>query len=674
MSQGHRGVLRWLLRLLGAPLVVEALFTGEPWPITLPGALRTLPATGECTELERPAAMAHLESWLEPTPPLPEAYLQLIQRLQESNDDDEDILDLSRYEALPELFIDPLEGSPLAVGYHEIHCHFRGGVPYHSLWSAWREDRRMRGELKRPEHRVLKGRVNGCTWGELVDEALFLRAPAVFSVGSQSVMMEEIELEAVIDALGPLNPGDHLPIARYLAVCIGLRQRLIHQRDTAGLDNFVRSYRRYSKVQKGRPGSSEALLHALLNRMAQDQIASVEIRPTLDIKRADTARKLRRLARAHKSWLRLDDQHPMAMGLVPSLLKTEALPQATAADQQQIWMRQTEGLLRLLEIDPLLRHYVVGLDAAGSEQGIPPRLFAPAFAQVRQYNQRHGVLNQRPGRDVHKESLTPDSSVPFVRLGLTMHAGEDFADPITGLRHIWEALKFLRLGPGDRLGHALAAGLDGDLNKGALQQMLHRRAMDPNFGATRWSRQRFRVAKPIGAHILDLAWQIQCLGLQPALQTALANALARAYAEPTRARSLQVAALSSDLHLPIPAVHFDSLNTLEPEDHIWIELDESWMLRFDLLRSQVRAAMRRGQIVVESCPTSNIAVANLHTHLVDAFHRANIRVAIATDDPGVFGAYPLSELSRFQNAPERFLEKVIAQSQHASFMRHLESP
>lgn len=46
-----------------------------------------------------------------------------------------------------------------------------------------------------------------------------------------------------------------------------------------------------------------------------------------------------------------------------------------------------------------------------------------------------------------------------IRLGLTVHAGEDFADPMTGLRNIWEAAVNLDLGEGDRIGHALAAGL-----------------------------------------------------------------------------------------------------------------------------------------------------------------------------------------------------------------------
>ena len=48
----------------------------------------------------------------------------------------------------------------------------------------------------------------------------------------------------------------------------------------------------------------------------------------------------------------------------------------------------------------------------------------------------------------------------FSNLGITYHAGEDFLDITDGLRAIDETILFLNYSPGDRIGHALALGID----------------------------------------------------------------------------------------------------------------------------------------------------------------------------------------------------------------------
>jgi len=70
------------------------------------------------------------------------------------------------------------------------------------------------------------------------------------------------------------------------------------------------------------------------------------------------------------------------------------------------------------------------------------------------------------------DGLAQLPNIPPIRLGVTMHVGEDFVDPMTGLREIWEAIDHLALHSGDRLGHALAAALDPKL----LRQLLERRS------------------------------------------------------------------------------------------------------------------------------------------------------------------------------------------------------
>lgn len=85
---------------------------------------------------------------------------------------------------------------------------------------------------------------------------------------------------------------------------------------------------------------------------------------------------------------------------------------------------------------------VVGIDAANSEIYCRPEVFAPAFRFLR----NHKIINgfeQRPND-----------------LNITFHVGEDFFDVADGLRAVEEAMIFLNLRNGDRLGHCLALGTD----------------------------------------------------------------------------------------------------------------------------------------------------------------------------------------------------------------------
>lgn len=85
---------------------------------------------------------------------------------------------------------------------------------------------------------------------------------------------------------------------------------------------------------------------------------------------------------------------------------------------------------------------VVGIDAANSEIFARPEVFAQAFRFLRGH-EVFSVDHDRPSD-----------------LNITYHVGEDFLDVADGLRAVEEALIFLGMRNGDRLGHALALGTD----------------------------------------------------------------------------------------------------------------------------------------------------------------------------------------------------------------------
>lgn len=79
---------------------------------------------------------------------------------------------------------------------------------------------------------------------------------------------------------------------------------------------------------------------------------------------------------------------------------------------------------------------IKGIDVAGNDFETSPDYFAPLFDRFRE---------------------------EFEIKHFTYHVGEDFMHIITGLRNIYEAVEFLKLGKGDRLSHVSAAGVDPNM-------------------------------------------------------------------------------------------------------------------------------------------------------------------------------------------------------------------
>lgn len=78
------------------------------------------------------------------------------------------------------------------------------------------------------------------------------------------------------------------------------------------------------------------------------------------------------------------------------------------------------------------RKLIVGIDAAANELDAGPEVFAPMF----HYLKKRGVNH------------------------ITYHAGEDFRHLLGGIRAVVEAVSFLKMKAGDRIGHGTALGID----------------------------------------------------------------------------------------------------------------------------------------------------------------------------------------------------------------------
>jgi|GEM_PF-281331 len=101
-------------------------------------------------------------------------------------------------------------------------------------------------------------------------------------------------------------------------------------------------------------------------------------------------------------------------------------------------LKISENIKALLSVTRLFKKYkdyISGFDAAANELDASPEVFAPGFRYLRFLGFNH----------------------------FTYHAGEDFIHLISGIRAVYEAVTFLELSQGDRIGHATALGIDPKL-------------------------------------------------------------------------------------------------------------------------------------------------------------------------------------------------------------------
>jgi len=111
--------------------------------------------------------------------------------------------------------------------------------------------------------------------------------------------------------------------------------------------------------------------------------------------------------------------------------------------EQYYYMKKGFDLLKLNGNIYHSSKRILGIDACANEIGCRPEVFAQAFRYLRKKKNKFPISNK-------------------IILGATYHVGEDFLDIADGLRAIDEAIKYLCLGKYDRLGHALALGIDVD--------------------------------------------------------------------------------------------------------------------------------------------------------------------------------------------------------------------
>jgi hypothetical protein len=143
--------------------------------------------------------------------------------------------------------------------------------------------------------------------------------------------------------------------------------------------------------------------------------------------------------------------------------------------------RHAQALVSLFEKYPQALYTFRGIDLCTDEAGVPVWVMAPLVRWVQKAGQKAEAHLERRGE---AKQLEGRLAAP-IRFRTSVHAGEDFVHLLTGLRRLDEAINNLGLKNNDRLGHALALGVDPSV----------------------WCRRVARVIQAREERLFDLIWE-----------------------------------------------------------------------------------------------------------------------------------------------------------------------
>ncbi len=240
----------------------------------------------------------------------------------------------------------------------------------------------------------------------------------------------------------------------YLVIKGTLRSELVQTNENIGFDNFARYQDRKEDFIEGTPFEKEYLKLSVRGTLENENISSLEARVTPRENAAGNRNYIQRLDRI----IDRNGEWKHNYFYVFHFVKEKDDPKLLGSDyhcrhyrKRKKLKKQAEGIQRMREKHLLTAERVRGIDACAKEIGCRPEV----FAQVYRFLGHHAVYHT----DRYKNtSMFEERSLCTDQLGLTYHIGEDYLDVVDGLRAIDEAVHFLGLDCGSRLGHALSLG------------------------------------------------------------------------------------------------------------------------------------------------------------------------------------------------------------------------
>lgn len=228
----------------------------------------------------------------------------------------------------------------------------------------------------------------------------------------------------------------------YLLLKNRLYEELVQSNKMIGFDNF-QIYQQRKGIVFNLFMKEESLRQAMRDCIIYRQIVSLEARITPSDTPKAYAKRIKELDTIIDSKMENQDRFFYVIHFIKGKEKEHRQEiRCRHFERRQKVERQSRALVGFRTKYPELAVRIHGIDAASQEIGCRPEVFATAFRYL-----QHDIQVDYEGR------MLP-------QLRTTYHVGEDFLDIVDGMRAIEEAVLFLNLDNGDRIGHALALGLD----------------------------------------------------------------------------------------------------------------------------------------------------------------------------------------------------------------------
>lgn len=258
----------------------------------------------------------------------------------------------------------------------------------------------------------------------------------------------------------------------YLVIKLKFKAELIQNNDRVGFKNFADYQDRKSIFISNNPVLKDAVYSiAITSTLSVQNLTRLEARIMPENSAVELYKEIRRIDKIvtydsndsdsifYSSLAEKDFKHyfvlhfPKSKDKCKYIADNSKINNLTASIQPRHYLKRNEVKQQSLAITSLRNsNYfcvkrILGIDACANEVGCRPEVFAQAFRYLRNHS-----LSQ------HYKPIIENDFVP--QLKCTYHVGEDFLDIVDGLRAIDEVLYFLQFTQGDRLGHALALGVD----------------------------------------------------------------------------------------------------------------------------------------------------------------------------------------------------------------------
>lgn len=348
--------------------------------------------------------------------------------------------------------------------------------------------------------------------------------------------------------------------------------------------------------------------------------------------------------------------------------------------------------------------YLLGLDVASLENEVPTWVFSGIYENAR--DSKTEPINKNCGKYQNHQSLS-----------FTFHAGEDFRHLMSGLRRIHEVISHLKFHAGDRIGHGIALGVNPAkwyLYNNTIVipgiELLENYIWAYDLLSNHCDSSLLVNLDFIEKKIYELSRKIYGEGCHIPI-----NTLVEAYHTLFKRNMFEGDSLENEECILKNCFHKkDTCTGGEGNPFVWdvnrllaarncrefahkmnepvhVRIEEQEVEIIQSLQKLVKQDMDIKGIIVEICPSSNVAIADLDTIAENqvyginnyGYQFDNLIVCINSDDPAVFNTDASNELGYIyfgmlerktnREAALAWVEKLRNNAMNASFIRRRDS-